>query len=131
MLSYLKRIHLDETFLPADRFRYIRDSLNGKTTMEYIVFAAFVSQEFESLLIPFQSSEPMIHLLYPEMCKFLTGLLQKLIWKKILSADDSQNVSIDVTKKEHHKKRQLIEFCTKPRLLLTDSTSQVVLGLAV
>ena len=117
--------------MPADRFRYIRDSLNGKTTMEYIVFAAFVSQEFESLLIPFQSSEPMIHLLYPEMCKFLTGLLQKLIWKKILSADDSQNVSIDVTKKEHHKKRQLIEFCTKPRLLLTDSTSQVVLGLAV
>ena len=99
--------------------------------MEYIVFAAFVSQEFESLLIPFQSSEPMIHLLYPEMCKFLTGLLQKLIWKKILSADDSQNVSIDVTKKEHHKKLQLIEFCTKPRLLLTDSTSQVVLGLAV
>ena len=99
--------------------------------MEYIVFAAFVSQEFESLLIPFQSSEPMIHLLYPEMCKFLTGLLQKFIRKKILFANDSENVSIDVTKKENNKKFQLIEIRTKTRLLLTDSTSQLVLGLAV
>ena len=99
--------------------------------MEYIVFAAFVSQEFESLLIPFQSSEPMIHLLYPEMCKFLTGLLQKFIRKKILFANDSENVSIDVTKKENNKKFQLIDIGTKTRLLLTDSTSQLVLGLAV
>ena len=85
------------------------------------MFAAFVSQEFESLLIPFQSSEPMIHLLYPEMCKFLTGLFQKFIGKKIISADDSENVSIDVTKKGNHKKLHLIEIGTKPRLLLTDS----------
>ena len=49
----------------------------------------------------------MIHLRYPEMCKFLTGLLQKFIWKKILSADDSENVSIDVMKKENHKKLHL------------------------
>ena len=101
MLSYQKRIHLDETFYLLTG---IRDSLNDKTTEGYIAFAAFVSQEFELLLIPFQSSEPMIHLLFPEMCKFLTGLLQKFIRKKILSADDSENVSIDVTKKENHKK---------------------------
>ena len=118
MLSYQKRIHLDETFYLLTG---IRDSLNDKTTEGYIAFAAFVSQEFELLLIPFQSSEPMIHLLFPEMCKFLTGLLQKFIRKKILSADDSENVSIDVTKKENHKKLQLIEIGTKPQLLLTDS----------
>ena len=73
----------------------------------------------------------MIHLLYPEMCKFLTGLLQKFIRKKILFANDSENVSIDVTKKENNKKFQLIDIGTKTRLLLTDSTSQLVLGLAV
>ena len=73
----------------------------------------------------------MIHLLYPEMCKFLTGLLQKFIRKKILFANDSENVSIDVTKKENNKKFQLIEIRTKTWLLLTDSTSQLVLGLAV
>ena len=73
----------------------------------------------------------MIHLLYPEMWKFLTGLLQKFIRKKILFANDSENVSIDVTKKENNKKFQLIDIGTKTRLLLTDSTSQLVLGLAV
>ena len=65
------------------------------------------------------------------MCKFLTGLLQKFIRKKILFANDSENVSIDVTKKENNKKFQLIDIGTKTRLLLTDSTSQLVLGLAV
>ena len=105
---FLVKLPKEDSFrrniLPTDRYRYIRDSLNDKTTEGYIAFAAFVSQEFESFLIPFQSSEPMIHLLYPEMCKFLTGLLQKFIRKKILSADDSENVSIDVMKKEYHKK---------------------------
>ena len=110
-----------QNILPTDRYRYIRDSLNDKTTEGYIAFAAFVSHEFESFLIPFQSSEPMIHLLYPEMCKFLTGLFQKFIGKKIISADDSENVSIDVTKKGNHKKLHSIEIGTKPRLLLTDS----------
>ena len=107
--------------LPTDRYRYIKDSLNDKMTEGYIAFAAFISQEFESFSIPFQSSEPMTQLLYPEMCKFLIGLLQKFIRKKIISADDSENVSIDVTKKENHKKLQLIEIGTKPQLLLTDS----------
>ena len=90
--------------LPTDRYRYIKDSLNDKMTEGYIAFAAFISQEFESFSIPFQSSEPMTQLLYPEMCKFLICLLQKFIRKKIISADDSENVSIDVTKKENHKK---------------------------
>ena len=108
-----------QNILPTDQYQHIRDSLNHKTTEGYIAFAAFVSQEFKSFLIPFQSSEPVIHLLYPEMCKFLTGLLQKFIRKKILSAE---NVSIDVTKKENHRKLQLIEIDTKPWLLLTDSS---------
>ena len=123
---FLVKLPKEDSFrrniLPTDWYRYIRNSLNDKTTEVYIAFAAFVSQEFELLLISFQSSEPMIHLLFPAMCKFLTGLLQKLIRKKILSADDSENVSIDVTKKENHKKFQLIEIGTKPQLLLTDSS---------
>ena len=53
--------------------------------------------------------------------EFLDRLLQKFIRKKILSADDSENVSIDVMKKENHKKLQLIQIGTKPRLLLTAS----------
>ena len=83
---FLVKLPKEDSFrrniLPTDRYRYIRNSLNDKTTEGYIAFAAFVSQKFELLLIPFQSSEPMIHLLFPAMCKFLTGLLQKLIRKK-------------------------------------------------
>ena len=61
----------------------------------YIAFCAF--------LVPFQTSEPMIHLLHPALCNLLYTLQRKFIRKKKLSSDLSENIYIDVNNKKNVK----------------------------
>ena len=51
----------------SERYQRIETALKDNLTLAYISFCAYVSQDFEAFLLPFQSEEPMIHVLHPEM----------------------------------------------------------------
>ena len=62
-----KKIKMD--ILNTQRYCRIKDGLSDVLTEAYIAFSAFImSHDFESFLLPYQSGDPMIHMLY--LCKF-------------------------------------------------------------
>ena len=70
----------------------------------YASFVAFVAHDFEEFLVPFQSAEPMIHLLYPALCKLMNALQMKFVKKSKLSSDDiTKNVYINVSEDKNIK----------------------------
>ena len=75
-----------------------------------------MSHDFESFLLPYQSGDPMIHMLNAVLCKLLYNLLSKL------SDNLEVNTNIDVSKKEIVKPLNLIEVGTKARLLFCDNS---------
>lgn len=118
------------TFLPkskefrqlqkSERYQNITARLKNPLTEFYISFTAFVTNEFESFLLPFQSDEPKIHLLYPGMCKLVSTITAKFIKKKFLSDDFAANVSLLETDKDKHKPLNLIDVGSKCKSLLSD-----------
>ena len=104
------------------RYIRIKKALSEHLIEAYISFCAFTAHAFESFLLPLQTGEPMIHQLYPSMCKLLNDLLSKFVKKKKLSPDLSLNVQIDVSKRENLKPLNLIDIGTKAKLLFSDST---------
>ena len=122
-LTFLpKEKNFKSGILPTQRYKHIKDALLGKLTHAYVSFCAFAAEDFENFLLPFQSSEPMIHLLFPEICKLLTNLMCKFIKKKVLSKDASENLEIDVCKSTNCKSASFVEIGTKARLLVGDRT---------
>ena len=71
-------------------------------------------------MIPFQSDEPKIHLLYPAMCKLVSGIMSKFMKANILSDDCAANVSMLETKTDNHKPLNKIDIGTKCKALLVD-----------
>ena len=62
----------------------------------YVAFVAFVARDFEAFLLPFQSKDTMIHLLYPAMLSLLYGLQRKFIrCAKFSSKDLGENIRIN------------------------------------
>ena len=49
----------------TQRYLRIKTALSEPLMEAYVSFVAFVAHDFEEFLVPFQSAEPMIHLLYP------------------------------------------------------------------
>ena len=90
----------------------------------YVGFVAFVAQDFESFLVPFQSKEPMIHHLYPAMLSLLYELQRKFIRKSKLNAEDlSQNFTIDdVNKEKNVKPLNLIDVGIKAKMMFSQNT---------
>ena len=63
----------------------------------YIAFVAFVAQDFEVFLLPFQSSDPVIRLLYPAMFSLHYGVQRNFIHGAKLSSEDlGKNIRISV-----------------------------------
>ena len=54
------------------RYQRIAEPLEDSIILAYVSFCAFIAtQNFEMLLLPFQSDRLMIHLLHPEMQSLL------------------------------------------------------------
>ena len=66
----------------TDRYKRIAENLKNPLIAAYIGFIAFASNDFEDFLLPFQSSEPKIHLLYSAMCNLVSVLMRKFIKTK-------------------------------------------------
>ena len=61
----------------------------------YVAFVAFFAQDFEAFLLPFQSKDPVIHLLYPAVLSLLYGLQRKFIREAKLSSKNlGENIKI-------------------------------------
>ena len=79
----------------------IKKALEEPLTEPYLSFCAFTAHDFESFLLPLQTGEPMIHQLFPSVCKLLNDIQSKFIKKKKRSSDLEFNICIDVSKKEN------------------------------
>ena len=84
----------------------------------YVAFVAFVAQDFEAFLVPFQSKDPMIHLLYPAMLSLLYGLQIKFIRGAKLSSEDlSENIRINANAEKNVKTLHVIYVGTKAKTM--------------
>ena len=105
----------------SDRYERIETALKDNSSLAYISFCAFIAQEFEGFLLPFQSEEPMIHLLYPEMCKLLTNIMRKFIRNKYADQPPPAGLhTVDVTKEKYQKPLNLIDIGTKAKVLFSN-----------
>ena len=99
----LKQSNFKSTVITIDRYKRISVALQNPLTKAYISFCAFSASDFEDFLLPFQSDEPKIHLLYPSMCKLASNLSAKFIRKRMLSGVESKNLLVDIYLKENRK----------------------------
>ena len=108
----------------AKTYRYIRikKALEKPLTEAYVSFCAFTAHDFESFLLPLQTGEPMIHQLFPSMCKLLNDIQSKFIKKKKLFSDLESNIYIAVSRKDNSKPLNFIDFGTKAKLMFNNST---------
>ena len=92
-------------------------------TMEaYVVFVAFVAQDFEAFLLPFQNKDPMIHLLHPAMLSFLYGLQRKFICGVKLSSEDLvENIRINADAEKNVKPICKIDVGTKAKTMFAQN----------
>ena len=92
-------------------------------TMEaYVAFVAFVAQDFEAFLLPFQSKDPIIHLLYPAMLSLLYGLQRKFIGGAKLSSEDlGENIRINVNAEKNVKPIRMIDMGTKAKTMFAQN----------
>ena len=110
-----KQKNFKQEISKTQRYVRIKAALEEPLTEAYLSFCAFVAHDFELFLLPFQTKELMIHLLYPSMCK----LLSKCLKKKVLSNESCAN--IELSKKENLKFVNLIDIGTKAKVMFADS----------
>ena len=85
------------------------------------IFLCFYCTQFESFLLPLQAGEPVIHQLFPFMCKLLND--NQDLSKKKTPSDLDSNIYIDISKKENLKNPlSLIDIGTKAKLMFTNLT---------
>ena len=84
------------TLANTDPYTRISAALQDPLTEAYTSFCAYSTTEFKYFILQFQSDEPRIHLLYFSMCKLVSNLQQKFIWKKLLSGVDSENLLVAI-----------------------------------
>ena len=81
-LTFLPKSKGFKPIAKTDRYQSIASALKDPLAEFYIAFSAFTANEFEAFLVPFQSDEPKIHLLYPGICKLVSGIRSKFIKSK-------------------------------------------------
>jgi len=99
----------------TQRYLRIKTALSDNITEAYVSFVAFVAHDFQEFLVPFQSTEPMIHLLCPSLCKLMSTLQRKFVKKSKLSDDITKNVYINVSEDRNIKPMshlgQRLKYC--------------------
>ena len=108
-------------FLPKKNFKH-----EIKTTHCYVNIKEIL--EYESFLLPFQSQESMIPLLYHGISRLLTNMLKNFVSKRVLYREDRVTMNpatqlklINLNKETNLKSLNLIEVGTKEKRLLSAS----------
>ena len=104
------------------RYTRLKTCFADPTMEAYGAFVAFVAQDFEAFLVPFQSKDPMIHLLYPAMLSLLYGLQRKFICGAKLSSEDlSENIRINANAEKNVKPLHVIDVGTKAKTMFAQN----------
>lgn len=112
----------------TSRYNRIKQILEKNNTRIHLNFAVHVAQLLEKFLIPFQSSDPLIHALYPAfgelffniMSKFLNIELLKTNTNKRKSAYELGNLKISNSIKSIHE----IDYGTKTAHLIAQEETK-------
>ena len=59
-------------------YQRIKNILEDEVSIPYIVFIAFLANDFKIFLTTFQSMKPKIHLIFSEMTKLFMAILSKV-----------------------------------------------------
>ena len=100
----------------TDRYKRISRASQNLLTKPFISSCAFSASDFEGFLLPLQSDEPKIHLLYPSMssmCKLVSNLMGKFIRKRMLSGVESKYLLLDIHLGENRKPLHFVEIRAK------------------
>ena len=62
--------------------------LEDPLSLTYLPYVVLIANEYESFLLPFQSQEPMIYLLYHGISRLLTNMLKNFVSKWVLYRED-------------------------------------------
>lgn len=73
----------------TERYQSIRASLSNKITCLNMAFVIYVADILEQFIIPFQSSEPLIHLLYKGVGELLYKLMSNFMKKSLIVNDEN------------------------------------------
>ena len=104
------------------RYTCLKTCFANSTMEPYVVYVAFVVQDFEAFLLPFQSKDPMFHFLYPAMLSLLYGLQRKLICGAKLSSEDlGENIRINVDAEKNVKPICMIDVGTKSKTMFAQN----------
>ena len=104
------------------RYTRLKTCFADPTMEAYVIFVAFVAQDFEAFLVSFQSKDPMIHLLYPAMLSLLCGLQRKFIRGAKLSSEDlGENIRINVNAEKNVKPTRMIDVGTRAKTMFAQS----------
>ena len=85
LLSSFRNKNFKREIENTARFTRLKTCFADSTMEAYVVFVAFVAQDFEAFLLPLESKDPMIHLLYPAMLSSLCSPKKIHRWGKIVS----------------------------------------------
>ena len=103
------------------RYTYMDTCFEDPTVETYVAFVAFITQNFESFLFPFQSKDPMIHLLYPAIPSPY-GLQRKFFRRAKLSSEDlGGNIRINVKSEKNVKPIRMIDMGTKAKAMFAQN----------
>ena len=105
----------------ATRYTRLKTCFPDPFMEAYVVLVAFVAQDFEAFLLPFQIKDPMIDLLYPAVLSSLWSPKKIHPWCKMSSKDLGENISINVNAEKIVKPIRMVDVGTKtkPCLLRT------------
>lgn len=113
----------------TETYNYIQSALKDSETAILINFLAFVTGLLESYLIPMESNEPKIHLMYTKMGELFHKLMSSFVQKRILLDEkgqikDARELSkLDVSK--HLMSIHQIELGTKAKYLIANLEAKV------
>ena len=63
----------------TERYQKIKNILTSKTALAYISLIVHLCQDFKESIVPLQSKEPNIHVLYTKCVKFVKYLLSRFV----------------------------------------------------
>ena len=118
----LKQKNFKRKIENTPRYTRLKTCFADPTMEAYVAFVAFVAQDFETFLLPFQSKNPMIHLLYLAVLSHLYGLQKKFIHGTILSSEDlSENFRINVNAEKIVKPICMIDVGTTAKTMFAQN----------
>ena len=63
----------------TERYQRIKNVLTSKTALAYVSFIVHVCQDFKEFVVPLQSTDPKIHVLYTKCVKLVKDVLSKFV----------------------------------------------------